>query len=771
LAEGENSDNQPEDGWELLFVDFGKKMDGSYRTGITSSPKLILYNKYESKLRVFIASEIVEEHNSAVIKLEYNTDDFISSLLSPNQVLSDSAKVYSIEFPVQAPNNNTEKYFYHTDIPVYYDPCACFYKSTLYLDSYYMDNYNINLEGALQGNLSVVTNNDVSLQQFMSFSGGIINVVKGVVSEKPGYYVAAVRDFVDFANTFKKVKIPNYKASLTSFSKYLNYDPSSDTTKASHLKTIAMLSDGLTAQLKSISPGKSITTFQGTMKMTGTAKSKLYKYGTHTYFSTPRSLGSKDNPEEEIPGNGPWQAEYTLYNELLGLFALLKKPKVEKYVYQFGKTYGDFEYGEIPDSTKFHKRVIYKLKKFPANNIEYIFNNAANINIEKTKISVAFEVSSYERRISYIYTNWPLYLKPLIKPDFYLWNTSFSKNIIETYKATEKQGFPPFDSIAIYSSPFVPLNRAGNLGLELNFEFNDNIQYFPRYPDFYTDYQWSQILKDVFEGNVYLKFMIEYEFNTIGLNGKPNKGFAVYKFPVEIETVAEPIDIIEINNKKIEIERQTFDSDTTFTTESDILILGNIIVTDGNVLNIKTAGDLIISNGVNINSSGNGKINIECGGSIIGNYELKPNVNIEFNEYSCLPIDAEIPPITDSTYIANFCKSNQYKARYAKGVGTKINNMALPQKNNKSIHLQRANFVVYPNPVSESVTLSLNTQNMGNAICSIKDISGKEYYKKQLNINSKYFEKTIDVSNFPPGIYFVNIKSKGFSETKKLIVQ
>ncbi len=44
--------------------------------------------------------------------------------------------------------------------------------------------------------------------------------------------------------------------------------------------------------------------------------------------------------------------------------------------------------------------------------------------------------------------------------------------------------------------------------------------------------------------------------------------------------------------------------------------------------------------------------------------------------------------------------------------------------------------------------------------------------KKWGDVNTDYFEKAFDVSQLQSGLYFVNIStSKGFSETKKLIIK
>lgn len=80
-------------------------------------------------------------------------------------------------------------------------------------------------------------------------------------------------------------------------------------------------------------------------------------------------------------------------------------------------------------------------------------------------------------------------------------------------------------------------------------------------------------------------------------------------------------------------------------------------------------------------------------------------------------------------------------------------------------------FSLFPNPTSQTVTLEINSKGIESVVCSVKDISGKVFYNKQLNVSSRFFKTEINISKFPRGIYFVNITGLNFSETKKLIVQ
>ncbi|WP_047547916.1 T9SS type A sorting domain-containing protein [Psychroserpens sp. Hel_I_66] len=76
-------------------------------------------------------------------------------------------------------------------------------------------------------------------------------------------------------------------------------------------------------------------------------------------------------------------------------------------------------------------------------------------------------------------------------------------------------------------------------------------------------------------------------------------------------------------------------------------------------------------------------------------------------------------------------------------------------------------FNVYPNPAKNNVTINWNKSDLVSV--RIFDASGKlTYFTKNVNI---YEPKTIDVSNYSTGLYFVKINNLEGSVTKKLMIQ
>ncbi|MDF3029214.1 MAG: hypothetical protein K0S23_3521 [Fluviicola sp.] len=78
---------------------------------------------------------------------------------------------------------------------------------------------------------------------------------------------------------------------------------------------------------------------------------------------------------------------------------------------------------------------------------------------------------------------------------------------------------------------------------------------------------------------------------------------------------------------------------------------------------------------------------------------------------------------------------------------------------------------VYPNPATTAVSVSLQIKEQSEVTISVTDIAGKEISSKnygQLNGSSII---TINTSNTPVGVYFVNVKMNNAVTQKKVIIQ
>lgn len=84
-------------------------------------------------------------------------------------------------------------------------------------------------------------------------------------------------------------------------------------------------------------------------------------------------------------------------------------------------------------------------------------------------------------------------------------------------------------------------------------------------------------------------------------------------------------------------------------------------------------------------------------------------------------------------------------------------------------NLKDLNF--YPNPASDFVTISFSNDDPQDIKCSIVDVTGKEIYQEMIHHNGGEFTKTVNISDFAQGIYFINLYTKTGKAGGKLIVQ
>jgi hypothetical protein len=79
-------------------------------------------------------------------------------------------------------------------------------------------------------------------------------------------------------------------------------------------------------------------------------------------------------------------------------------------------------------------------------------------------------------------------------------------------------------------------------------------------------------------------------------------------------------------------------------------------------------------------------------------------------------------------------------------------------------------FVFYPNPVSDVVTVSLKNENASIASITVYDVLGKLIFAQQLS--TSITSETIDLSSVSKGLYLLEVTTTAnLKVVKKLIVQ
>lgn len=79
--------------------------------------------------------------------------------------------------------------------------------------------------------------------------------------------------------------------------------------------------------------------------------------------------------------------------------------------------------------------------------------------------------------------------------------------------------------------------------------------------------------------------------------------------------------------------------------------------------------------------------------------------------------------------------------------------------------------LIYPNPSQNAITLEMNVRKQGRALLMIYDVLGRCVYNKGFDALQGSQKKTLDVSSYSPGIYFVKITIDNYSTSLKFAKQ
>ena len=146
---------EPEDGWELVYKQFGEKIGDIIIPN--SQPNFALYNRKTGKLRMFFYYSVTNtDWNSMYLGLKFSEEDnffpHITAALEHLNIPAEAIENYTdANLAVQVPNESpsTEGLWIFADIPIAYDPCTCQYSSGIrtYTRGFLQTDIDITLQG------------------------------------------------------------------------------------------------------------------------------------------------------------------------------------------------------------------------------------------------------------------------------------------------------------------------------------------------------------------------------------------------------------------------------------------------------------------------------------------------------------------------------------------------------------------------------------------------------------------------------------------------
>lgn len=443
-------DMYPEDGWELISMNLGAYPNGQIltqlnppqQTTLGELPYLLLYNKQRGILRLFANSLTGLTNNTfdAVrISLQFATPSPTagnSGLLrhynGKDRALDQLTTTSEVSTVVDHPNNSA--LWFHADFQVGYDPCTCWYQSDLLIKFTFINNQDIRMSSRgvyvdvplLDANNNQYINNDflASVDYTDGWAGSgivIYNTMDRMIDDyitrleyvkTQNVTIAANNDEINrklaVMKAFKTIIVsgassitgPLAVSILTYAAEIVNQNNANQTitinkdkVKSEAKKMLGQGYDWLMNQEKKglmdeLKPPPmptatiSETTFDGVIAdSTNVNGPKLFNPGTYP----------------DATGFAPITAlNYPVYNEILGLFAVLESPSLDvsrtvDHEFTISSTPNYFVPGNM--NYQCERKTTVKVRAKLNDIIKYTFNPAAGIHMPGVKIEAALGIN------------------------------------------------------------------------------------------------------------------------------------------------------------------------------------------------------------------------------------------------------------------------------------------------------------------------------------------------------------------------------------------
>lgn len=816
----------PQNGWELLLVNLGRYPDDitvhTFQT-FKSVPYIVLYNRYRGLIRVFVRYGNNEPPNNAVdgvkINLYYKTQnnpENLSGLLRSGQSVQ-----RSLDQPTEvkalsaiAEPNGLANFWLSADFQIAYDPCVCHYPTSLSLDFEYFSETDFKLNGrgiTLNSELMVDANGAIVAKDFLNgvdFSDGtnasggyvIYKTMQDLADDYEANLLAYKQRKID-VNAYnneverKLAVIAAYKkvvevglalygvSSVADFWKSIYPDLGFDETAETkplrdkffeEVKSMLgnrvdnYYAENLTKKENPEAPSMPTATFSE-MSFSGQLYNSQPINGP--LFSTPGSF--INNPaqndqtvDEEVYG-------YPVYNQPLGVFALLEKPEFLMYDEGYNLS---FENGYNPNDPN-EPWIFYKQankKQFKLNSdLKYAFNEA--LDIESYDISVSMGYRGELTDDSWAMTEVGNLIDPIsgtvkgydqsvnVSSDSLLANPNLGPYLFED------------GSKITYYTPFIPIEAAKSYVYEIN-TMTECALYSVSSGASSAVQNGDNLLHgwDYSNDEVYMKLKIDVRFSGVNDQGEPRDYTLIETYKFDVGTISSTSSELHPNLGGSFDDLSNYSKNLYF---SDTYFNGSAIT--GCNLNgsaytcqcwndITIDGNITVANGYTVNMLAGNEI------EVINNSQIDPEVVLDI--VPILDYSNPMPP-SSSTYVSNFCQGLNPNAPAYQANLTKDHFNGVNDEETETLPIDQPEYLafnLYPNPTSSSVAIGFVCSTGEDLHISLLDMTGKTLSTKQ--ISAAYLTEGINVNELDlmglsSGYYFVVLKSGNLTKTEKLVIQ
>jgi hypothetical protein len=829
----------PQNGWELLANSRGWYPDNETDVpmnhldqewlaspSLRSLPYMLFYNKYTGMARVFVRYGQNTHPDGAIngvkISIRHPNKNEMSGMLrladGYDRTLDQESIIQKVTTVVQAPSSAQE--WYSADFQLAFDPCVCYYESNFELVFRFLSKAEINLRGAaITAPVNLVQDNNIIEQDFLgSFDQSNGSNVEG------GYMIYKhLKHLVD--DYYEKLEV--YKNEL-----YLviNYNAEVE-------RQLALLGIGkviLTAGVTAVTGMPAFTALLGKTKvLKQIADSDVFGKNTQKAFwkeldkvlslgfklLTKESLEKKDKPEEptmptasatemrfsgsiinfsqekqssviNTPGslnansngiNNNQPQRYPIYNEAVGIFALLEKPKLE-----ISRTISQVscDYLAIPDGIgedRFINTSYNSIFQFELDEpLKYTFNNA--LSIVDYSIDAAIVINGI-LDYDYPYTNslgsqhGPyVFNDPSLNVN--IESMSFNPKMEDTllkflHPSIDTLGHV-LDSINIQSI-FTPIDAFNNLKAsfgslhESRESITDESLFNPEFCDITTDYLTEhenrlQIKK------ASLKLLINVTYEGLKSDGSPNDYTYMFTYsidpindiiyddinPLYSNLIAGGVDDISQYPEELLLDGENFDGSAIDGCQFN----GSTYLCKA-FKNVNLTGEFTVANGYNVI--------VEAGNEVIVTPGAITPPEMIWQIVPVWDYSNPLPPV-DETYVSNFCNDEtKYKANSSKMAFFNNDSTIVYEKDVRDIFA----FNIFPNPTSGSSTVSITLNESAKGDLFITDMNGRTLgtaFRGQTLRGGKT-EHQLPTASLARGIYLVHLFVDGERHVKRLVKQ
>ncbi len=106
-----------------------------------------------------------------------------------------------------------------------------------------------------------------------------------------------------------------------------------------------------------------------------------------------------------------------------------------------------------------------------------------------------------------------------------------------------------------------------------------------------------------------------------------------------------------------------------------------------------------------------------------------------------------------------------------RGQGWKISYASSNVGINEAEKTTLSNLSIYPNPASKQLNLAFVAQNSSSVSVSLINVAGLKVYNETFSNHSETYNQSIDVSSFPKGMYFIDIRSENGNVIRKIVIE